>query len=559
MTTESELAALAAEAQGTSPQLVWAVVLDGRIALHGGSTSTVFRIASMTKSYTAATVLALRDGGELRLDDEIEVLADQRPTADSPPVTIRDVLSMSSGLPGDDPWADRHLDMDPAELDRLVRAGVAYAFPTGTAYEYSNLGYALLGDLSARTTELLLEPLGLTHTTWTHPTPGALGHGAFAGMGGLWSNLEDLATWVTWSSTTPSRHATTRTTVRCGGRRGGRCSRCTAARVEGGGYGYGVQVRFDDRLGTVVDHSGGLPGYGSNMRWLPGRRVGVIALANSTYAPMGALTRRMLEVLDANGLVPAAVIPLTPALQQAAGELVALLSNWDDAVADRIFSDNVALDQPYAERAAAAAELGSLQVERIDGRVGDVGDDRRRWPAHRVPARADWWHRGLRGRSVTSGRCSCWSTCSRSSPWWPSSSRSSARPACRAQRKLTASATESLATTSAERDAATTRATEAEAAAEEARTAATAADTARAEAEARAAQAAERNGVDPDVLWTLEQARSERTWRQSVAVGDGSFLDGADDPLLAALQVELDAAREDVGAIVELDADCRRG
>ncbi len=145
VTTEADLAALAAAAQGASPQLVWAVVLDGRIALHGGSTATVFRIASMTKSFTAATVLALRDRGELRLDDEIEVLADQRPTADSPPVTIRDVLSMSSGLTSDDPWADRHLDMDPAELERLVRSGVLHAFPTGTAYEYSNLGYALLG------------------------------------------------------------------------------------------------------------------------------------------------------------------------------------------------------------------------------------------------------------------------------------------------------------------------------------------------------------------------------------------------------------------------------
>ncbi len=124
----------------------------------------------------------------------------------------------------------------------------------------------------------------------------------------------------------------------------------------------------------------------------------------------------------------------------------------------------------------------------------------------------------------------------------------------------------SLGAAAAERDAAIARATEAdaareaatasaEAAAEEARAAVSAADAARADAEARAAEAAERNGVDPQVLWVLEQARSERTWRQSVAVGEGSYLDGADDPLLAALQVELDAAREDVGAIVELDAD----
>jgi len=375
VTTEAELAALAADAQGASPQLVWAVVLDGRIALHGGSTSTVFRIASMTKSFTAATVLALRDRGDLRLDDEIEVLAGQRPTADSPPVTIRDVLSMSSGLASDDPWADRHLDMDGAELERVVRAGVRYAHPTGTAYEYSNLGYALLGDLSARTTELLLEPLGLDHTTWTQPPHAdwapppppdpALGHGAFAGMGGLWSNLEDLATWVTFlEDAFPPRDDPDDGPLRRSSRR--EMQQVHRGRVEGGGYGYGVQVRFDPRLGTVVDHSGGLPGYGSNMRWLPGRRVGLIALANSTYAPMRGLTNRMLEVLDANGLVPPAVMPLTPDLQRAADELVALLSDWDDAVADRIFADNVALDQPYAQRAAAVAALGSLQIERVE-------------------------------------------------------------------------------------------------------------------------------------------------------------------------------------------------
>ena len=363
MTTEAALTALATEAKGSSPQLVWAVLLDGRIALHGGATTTVFRTASMTKSFTAATVLALRDRGELRLDDEIEVLADQRPTADSPPVTIRDVLSMSSGLPTDDAWADRHLDMDPTELDRLVRSGVSYAHPTGTAYEYSNLGYALLGDLTGRTTDLLLAPLGLAHTTWTRPDQDER-PGAFAGMGGLWSNLADLATWVAFlDDGFPPRDDVDDGPLRRSTRR--EMQQVHRGRIEGGGYGYGLQVRHDDRFGTVVDHSGGLPGYGSNMRWLPGRRVGVIALANSTYAPMATLTRRMLEVLDDDGLVPTAVVPVSPALQRAAEDLLALLSAWDDAAADRLFSDNVALDEPYAERAAAAASLGSLHLERV--------------------------------------------------------------------------------------------------------------------------------------------------------------------------------------------------
>lgn len=67
--------------------------------------------------------------------------------------------------------------------------------------------------------------------------------------------------------------------------------------------------------------------------------------------------------------------------------------------------------------------------------------------------------------------------------------------------------------------------------------------------------------IDAHVLWALEQARSERTWRHSVAIGPESesvFTDAA-DPLREALQVELDAAREDVGAVVELEADLPEG
>lgn len=119
-----------------------------------------------------------------------------------------------------------------------------------------------------------------------------------------------------------------------------------------------------------------------------------------------------------------------------------------------------------------------------------------------------------------------------------------------AQRALTAAATATSEQTATERDAERARAESAEAARD-------AAEAGRTEAEARAAEAAARNGLDPEVLWTLERARSERTWRQSVALGGDpeSVFDGAEEPLRAALQVELDAAREDVGAIVELDMD----
>lgn len=65
------------------------------------------------------------------------------------------------------------------------------------------------------------------------------------------------------------------------------------------------------------------------------------------------------------------------------------------------------------------------------------------------------------------------------------------------------------------------------------------------------------DGLDPSLMWTLEQLRSERTWRQSVAVGNetSSVFDGPEDPLLEALRVEVDALREDVGAVIDLDVD----
>lgn len=139
------------------------------------------------------------------------------------------------------------------------------------------------------------------------------------------------------------------------------------------------------------------------------------------------------------------------------------------------------------------------------------------------------------------------------------------------QRAVAAAATTTAELTATELTAERTRAEAAEVARDAAEAARDAAEAGRTEAEARsaevtqqiaaaearAAEAAARNGIDPDLLWTLERARSERTWRQSVALGASpeSLFDGVDHPLREALQVELDAAREDVGAIVELEMD----
>src|SRR5262249_29877479 len=147
----------------------------------GGSVpdeDTVFRIASMTKSFTAAAVLALRDDGALALDDPAAGYVPQLrglrlPTADSPQPSLRHLLTMTAGFPTDDPWGDRQQGLPPGEFTELLEGGVSFAWAPGTRFEYSNLGYAILGRVISTITgaeypdfvrDRLLAPLGLAQT-----------------------------------------------------------------------------------------------------------------------------------------------------------------------------------------------------------------------------------------------------------------------------------------------------------------------------------------------------------------------------------------------------------
>jgi len=393
----------------------WGVVADGELVAHGctgtlhddepADEQAVFRIASMTKSFTAAAVLALRDEGLWQLDDPVARHAPELATVQgpdgSPPITLRHLLSMTAGMATDDAWADRHLDMTAKEIDRIYAANPTFAHRTNDAFEYSNLGYGMLGRAVLRATgrrvqehisERLLQPLGMHDTTWLRPDhdhwaqphrwrdgellrdwPTPIGDGEIAPMGGLWTTVADLARWVAWldaANTTPhqpefvglspaSRREMQRihTYIGTGTVAGHTCPT---------GYGFGLNVRDDPTLGKVVAHAGGLPGYGSNMRWLAGRGVGAIALGNSTYAPMSVMTMRMLDLLHAHGQVPATKPPTADAWADAAQRLVDLFNDWSDDAALALFADNVDLDDSLRRRQAAAqrlvAEHGPLRI-----------------------------------------------------------------------------------------------------------------------------------------------------------------------------------------------------
>lgn len=405
----------------------WGVVADGELVLTGAHAAepdplptehTVFRIASMTKSFTASSILTLRDSGRLRLDDVVADIAPEfaaviGPTTDSPRITVRHLLSMAGGLATDDVWADRHLDMTDDELDQLLSGGATFAWPPGTHGEYSNVGFAMLGRVILRVsgqraqdfiTDHFLQPLGMDRTTWVRPNHDdwarpyevvdgqrvadlePLGDGAMAPMGGLWSCVSDVAKWVAWFADAfpprdgddagplnrvsrremqqvhrawPTEHATAT----------GEGDEAVPERIDGGGYGLGLFVLHDTRFGHFVHHSGGLPGYGSNMRWLPGRGVGVVALGNATYVPMSVLARRMLEIVDDHGLAPAATVRPSADLIHAANRLALLLSGWTDSAANELFADNVALDGSLSRRARQASEWaaahGALAMESV--------------------------------------------------------------------------------------------------------------------------------------------------------------------------------------------------
>ena len=401
------------------PSLAWGVVRDGALLHAGGRAAdehTAFRIASMTKSFTAAAVLLLRDEGALALDDPIarhapELSAVRTPTADAPAITIRHLLTMSAGFATDDPWADRHLAASDAEMDDYFRSGVTFAVDPATAMEYSNLGYGMLGRIVLRVTgrrlqqvvaDRLLAPLGMSHTAWTAEalpagTPVATGHrrrdedrvpevplgdGGLAPMGGLWTTVADLTRWVAFfCDAVPPRDAPDEAPLCRASRREMQqvarayaprqaTSRDGRTRTVVGGYGMGLVVTHHPALGWMVDHSGGLPGFGSNMRWVPGLGVGVVALANITYPRLGDATLAVLDALAACGALTSSRPAVHPQLAAAAKRLVALLADWDDAGADALFADNVFLDDERERRRARAeriaAEHGALVIERVD-------------------------------------------------------------------------------------------------------------------------------------------------------------------------------------------------
>ena len=389
-------------------ELVWVKTAGVREAKDraGVTPDTAFRIASMTKSFTALSILKLRDEGKLSLDDPVAryvpALADlPYPTKDSPTLTIRHLLTHSEGFPEDNPWGDRQLAQTDETIRAWMSAGIPFSTAPGTAYEYSNYGFAILGQVVARVSgrpykdyvrDEILKPLGMNSSTFDvasvpreHVALGyrwennvwkdepILAHGSFGSMGGLWTTAPDLARWVAFHlSAFPPRDEAERGPVRRSSARemqqAWRAQPASALRsavdaplqLGVSSYGYGLRISQDCRFNYMVEHGGGLPGYGSLMRWLPEYGVGLIGMANLTYSPgWGGLFNDTLAALDRTGALRPRVVQPSPALLSAQKDVSALITKWDDTLAKRIAADNLFLDVALDVRAARSRTLAT--------------------------------------------------------------------------------------------------------------------------------------------------------------------------------------------------------
>jgi CubicO group peptidase (beta-lactamase class C family) len=416
------------------PGMAYGIVVDGRLVHKGNygytditkkipvSSTSMFRIASMSKSFTAMAILKLRDDGKLSLDDPasnyIPAIKKMRyPSLDAPAISIRHLLTHGAGFPEDNPWGDRQLADTDKELIDLLQKQVSFSNPPGINYEYSNLGFALLGKIISTVSGMpyqeyikrhIWEPLGMKTATYEYNNviPDRLAHGyrwlneqwneeellhdekdgSWGAMGAMICSIDEFSKYMSFhlSAWPPSNQVETGPVKRSSVREmhypwrfndfnvkfryndGRNCAMASA-------YSYGLGWTRDCEGRIYIAHSGGLPGFGSQWRIMPDYGIGIVTFANRTYAGVGGINLLALDtMIKLAGLKPR-ILPASPILEQRKNELVKLLPDWSNAVKSAIFAENFFADNPvdslirysrqYYRDAGAIIAIGKMKAE----------------------------------------------------------------------------------------------------------------------------------------------------------------------------------------------------
>lgn len=397
------------------PGYAYGIVADGEPVLLGavGTQSledktpvtihSAFRIASLTKGFTAMAIMKLMEDNKLSLHDPVSMYIPGFKSANislinPSSIIIEQLLTMSAGLPEDNAWADRHLDMSDGAFEALINEGFSFSNQPGTQFEYSNLSYALLGEIISEVsgkpyqqyiTEEILEPMGMHHTNWDYSKvpkgdlvngyrwedeqwkkEPMLHDGAFGAIGGLITCIDDFSKYIAFQLSAqqlprneneagPIKRASLlqmqqlmnpRLITQVKNAEGNPCPYISA-------YGYGLGISVDCRGVKKVTHTGGLPGFGSDFQFYPDYGIGIFSFSNRTYSSTHQASAKVMRMITEKTVVkPPRSIP-SSILTQRRNEVIELIQTWDENLEDKILAVNFYFDISKVHRMEEAKDI----------------------------------------------------------------------------------------------------------------------------------------------------------------------------------------------------------
>jgi CubicO group peptidase (beta-lactamase class C family) len=386
------------------PGIAYGIVVDGELVVDSAlgvinrkrnlpaTTSSAFRIASMTKSFTAMAIMRLVEGGKVSLQDPAylhvpEMAGLSYPTSDSPHISVENLLTMTAGFPEDNPWGDRQLDEPVSMLQDLINSGISFSNPPAHRFEYSNTGYAILGMIISNASGMpyqeyiktnILEPLGMEETYWEFSQVPedqlAIGYapdsltlapmlhdGSYGAMGGLITSIEDFSKYVSFHlsawppRTEPEEGPVRRSSLRkmqtpqyarlYANARDWKDEDCPVL----SGYGYGLSIMENCHGTRRISHGGALPGFGSNYVFYPDLGIGLMAFCNVTYTspwPYDEIVELLFEELD---LKPRET-GTSEILKTRQAQVLEWMQTGDAALEAEIMAENFFLDEDKGRR-----------------------------------------------------------------------------------------------------------------------------------------------------------------------------------------------------------------
>ncbi|NJB71616.1 CubicO group peptidase (beta-lactamase class C family) [Saonia flava] len=411
------------------PGISYGIVVDDSMTLSGNygkinleteekaTTNSCFRIASMTKSFTAMAILKLRDEGLLDLDDPLSNYFPKLAnlgylTSDAMEIDLENLLTMTAGFPEDNPWGDRHLDDSNEEFEQLLSEGFSFSNVPSYEYEYSNTGYALLGQVINKVTGItyqkyitqnILLPLGMKDTYWEFEEvpenilvkgyaydqnqwidEPLLHDGIFGSMGGMITTIKDFSKYVSFhlsawpARSEPENGPILRSSLR--EMHTPKFPRLASKNTDWNnelcptlvGYGYGLGITQYCNGVIRVSHGGALPGFASGYAFYPEYGIGVMAFGNLTYTsplPYNNIQQLLFSTLELSPRKKS----VSHILEKRKNQLLSVIDNWDYNTHKNLFADNFILDRSWEARGKQISE-----IKKLSGKIDSVGSLRPR-------------------------------------------------------------------------------------------------------------------------------------------------------------------------------------